>query len=72
MFQKTLLKIVPDCIDVAHFAGGFTPHLSVGQAPGKQAHELCSRWQVGWKPVAFILAHIYLIWRNDPPKDVFV
>ena len=69
--QKALLKIMPDCNDVNRFAGGFTPHLSVGQVRSREAHALCAGWQANWRPLAFTLAHIYVIWRNDPPEDVF-
>ena len=71
VLQKALLEIVPDCDDVTRFAGGFTPHLSVGQTRSQEAHALCAGWQATWQPLAFILAHVYLIWRNDPPDDVF-
>jgi 2'-5' RNA ligase len=69
--QKTLLDIVPDCDDVTRFAGAFAPHLSVGQTRSHEAHALCTRWQADWQPLAFTLAHVYLIWRNDSPDDVF-
>jgi len=29
------------------------------------------KWQATWQPLAFSLSHVYLIWRNDPPDDVF-
>jgi 2'-5' RNA ligase len=71
VLHKALLEIVPDCDDVARFVGGFTPHLSVGQARSKRAQALCTEWQATWQPLAFTLTHVYLIWRNDPPDDVF-
>jgi 2'-5' RNA ligase len=71
VLQKALLEIVPDCNDVGRFAGGFTPHLSVSQTRSQEAHALCAKWQATWLPLAFTLAHVYLIWRNDPPDDVF-
>jgi 2'-5' RNA ligase len=71
VLQKALLEIVPDCDDVTRFTGGFTPHLSVGQTRSQEAHALCAGWQATWQPLAFTLAHVYLIWRNDPPDDVF-
>ncbi len=71
VLQKALLEIVPDCNDVARFAGGFTPHLSVGQTHSQEAHVLCAGWQATWQPLSFTLAHVYLIWCNDPPDDVF-
>jgi 2'-5' RNA ligase len=69
--QKALLETVPDCDDVTRFAGGFRPHLSVGQIRSQEAHALCAKWQATWQPLVFSLSHVYLIWRNDPPDDVF-
>lgn len=69
--HKALLEIVPDCDDVVRFAGGFTPHLSVGQVRSQEAHTLCSGWQATWQPLAFTLTDVYLVWRNNPPDDVF-
>ena len=69
--QKALLETVPDCDDVTRFAGGFTPHLSVGQFRSQEAHTFCVNLQAAWQPLAFTLAHVNLIWRNDPPDDVF-
>jgi 2'-5' RNA ligase len=69
--HKALLEIVPDCDDVARFAGGFTPHLSVGQVRRQEAHTLCTGWQATWQPLSFTLTDVYLIWRNDPPDDIF-
>jgi hypothetical protein len=71
VLQKALLEIVPDCDNVVRFAGGFTPHLSVGQTRSQEAHALYAGWQAAWQPLAFTLAHVYLIWRNDPPDDIF-
>jgi 2'-5' RNA ligase len=69
--QKALLETVPDCDDVTRFAGGFTPHLSVGQFRSQEADAYRAKLQATWQPLAFTLAHVYLIWRNDPPDDVF-
>jgi len=71
VLQKTLLEIVPDCDDMTRFADGFTPHLSVGQTRNQEAYALCAGWQASWQPLALTLVHVYLIWRNDPPDDVF-
>jgi 2'-5' RNA ligase len=35
--QTLLWKTFPDCNDVRHFSGGFTPHLSIGQVHGKNS-----------------------------------
>ena len=71
VLQKALLEIVPDCNDSTRFADGFTPHLSIGQIRSQEAQALCSGWQATWQPLAFTLADVYLIWRNDPPDDIF-
>jgi 2'-5' RNA ligase len=71
VLQKALLEIVPDCDDVTRFAGGFMPHLSVGQIRSREAHALCTKLQATWQPLAFTLLNVCLIWRNDAPDDVF-
>ncbi|MGD8494409.1 MAG: 2'-5' RNA ligase family protein [Desulfobacterales bacterium] len=69
--QKALLEIVPECDDVTRFAGGFRPHLSVGQTSSQEADALRARLQATWQPHVFTLTQVCLIWRNDPPDDVF-
>ncbi len=67
----TLRGKVPDCNDTARFDGGFIPHLSLGQARSREVAEMCRRWQAAWRPLAFTVDRIHLIWRNDPPDDIF-
>jgi beta-phosphoglucomutase len=70
--QAVLQVAVPNCNDVARHAGGFTPHLSLGQARSAGAMEGVIRsLQDQWRPLTFTLARVSLIWRNDPPDDVF-
>lgn len=69
--RKALLQIVPDCDEVTRFAGGFRPHLSVGQFRSQEAHAFCAKLQATWQPLGFILSQVCLIWRNDSPDDVF-
>ncbi|MCS7238168.1 MAG: 2'-5' RNA ligase family protein [Thermoguttaceae bacterium] len=50
----------------------FRPHLSVGQVRGQAERdrvltELAERWQ----PLTFPVREIALIWRREPPDDVF-
>ncbi len=71
ILQKALLKTVPDCDEMTRFAGGFTPHLSVGQTRSQEAHALCAGWQAKWQHLSFAVSQVHLIWRNDPPDDVF-
>jgi len=70
--QTTLWQEVPECDDVRRFENGFTPHLSVGQSRGREPTEkLVAELQGRWIPLQFQVAEICLIWRGDPPDDVF-
>ena len=69
--HRALLDKVSDCSDVARFAGGFTPHLSLGQTRSGNIADFCSRRQATWRPLSFTLKQVHLIWRNDPPDDIF-
>lgn len=69
--HRGLLSTVPDCDDAARFAGGFVPHLSLGQAHSRNAAAWCHRWQASWQPLSFTLEQVHVIWRNDPPDDIF-
>jgi 2'-5' RNA ligase len=70
--QEVLISVVPDCDDVRRYAGGFTPHLSLGQA--RDRHELKAllrALQASWREVAFQAQAVSLIWRRSPPYDIF-
>ncbi len=69
--HNTLWKILPDCDDLRRFANGFTPHLSVGQVRSQDARALWAGWQATWEPLVFTLTKVCMIWRNDPPDDIF-
>ncbi len=70
--QAAIQAVVPDCDDLAGHAQGFTPHLSVGQARGHEdMASLKEPLQAGWQPLSFVLGRISLIWRGQPPDDVF-
>lgn len=69
--HQALLDKVPDCSDVASFAGGFRPHLSLGQTRDRDMASFCSRWQATWSPLSFTLRQVHIIWRNSPPDDIF-
>jgi 2'-5' RNA ligase len=50
----------------------FQPHLSVGQVHGKdEMLRLVAELQAAWQPVRFVVSDISLIWRGEPPDDVF-
>jgi 2'-5' RNA ligase len=70
--QTALSRVVPDCDEVRRHVGGFTPHLSVGQVRGQRAlSDLVADLQASWTPIRFHMSEISLIWRSDPPDDVF-
>ena len=71
VLQAALGKAVPDCDDAARHPGGFVPHLNIGQAKGLAAEDLRRELQAGWRPVRFQAIEVALIWRGDPPEDVF-
>ncbi len=50
----------------------FQPHLSVGQVQGaEEMKRLVEELQAPWKPLTFKVDRVSLIWRRDPPDDVF-
>ncbi len=70
--QTALWQVVPDCDDTRRFRHGFTPHLSVGQVHGHDTmSRLVAALQNDWSPVQFTVMDVCLIWRNDPPDDIF-
>lgn len=70
--QTMLWNVVPDCDDARKYEGGFTPHLSVGQASGEATVlQLLNMFQADWKTMLFTVNEVCLIWRDNPPNDVF-
>ncbi len=70
--QTRLWQVVPDCDEVRRHPNGFTPHLSIAQARRKNiATSLITEWRDTWTTLKFRVSQIHLIWRNDPPDDVF-
>lgn len=73
--ERRLVGAMPDCDDQSCRAEGFTPHLSIGQVRGKRARqrtlELQNELEETWKPVSFTAREVSMIWRNDPPDDIF-
>ena len=50
----------------------FHPHLTIGRMKNAQKfEELQTQVEASWKPIEFTVDKISLIWRNDPPDDVF-
>jgi 2'-5' RNA ligase len=64
--QETLQTHFPAYDDLSRFAGGYTPHLSVGQARSSAARKaLRHDLQAAWTPLRFWLAAIALIQRDQ-------
>lgn len=70
--QTRLWEAFPAYDDTRRHQQGFTPHLSVGQAPGAAAGEaLIHTLAAEWTALSFTVAAIHLIARGEPPDDVF-
>jgi len=70
--QKLIEGVVPDCNDVSQHRDGYTPHLSVGQARSEgDMSRLTEIFRTTWQSLAFTAGEISLIWRGEPPDDVF-
>ncbi len=67
--HAALLAAVPECEDTARHPGGFTPHLSLGQAGGRRrALELVRALQERWSPLRWRVREVALIAREgDAP-----
>jgi 2'-5' RNA ligase len=70
--QRRLWESVPAYDDTRRHADGFTPHLSVGQARGTgEAQALREALESSWQALTFTAGAVQLIWRGEPPDDVF-
>jgi 2'-5' RNA ligase len=70
--QAAMVEAIPECDDTSRHKGGFTPHLSVGQIRSStRLEETLSKLQASWSPIRFAVSKVALIWRKDPPDDVF-
>src|SRR5262249_55464926 len=71
--EAALRAVVPDCDDQTGYAGGFHPHLSVGQLRGGPVALAMSLagLQTAWTPLRFTVSEVNLIARGEPPDDVF-
>jgi 2'-5' RNA ligase len=69
---KGLLDAVPDCDDTGLCETGFTPHLTLGQVRGKkELEQMRKELAERWAPATFIAREVSLVWRDNPPDDVF-
>jgi 2'-5' RNA ligase len=70
--QMTLWEALPTYDDTRRHRDGFTPHLSIGQAPSTgEARTLLELLAADWQPLSFTAAAVHLIWRGEPPDDIF-
>ncbi len=70
--QRRLWEAAPAYDDTRRRANGFTPHLSVGQARSSaEAQVLREMLESSWQPLTFTAGAIQLIWRGEPPDDIF-
>ena len=70
--HSTLLHHLPDYDDTVRFAGGFHPHLSVGQFQHRSLQAEQQRLQTEWQPVQCEMEAISLIYRSPETNDRFV
>ena len=69
--QSALVRTFPECGATSRFAGGFTPHLSVGQARSEEELRSLRRELEAWTPLSFTVRQVSIIVRDPPPRDVF-
>lgn len=67
-----LMEHLPDYNDTAQFAGGFHPHLSVGQFQHRSLDSEQRRLQTEWEPVECEIESLSLIYRSPETDDRFV
>ena len=68
--QTRLWQALPAYDDTRRYPGGFTPHLSVGQAQDEaEARALVEGLAGSWQPLRFSVEAVQLIWRGEPPDD---
>ena len=70
--HSVLIQQLPDYDDTARFAGGFHPHLSVGQFQHRSLPSEQQRFQTEWQPIPCEMKAISLIYRSPETDDRFV
>ena len=70
--HSVLLQQLPDYDDTTRFAGGFHPHLSVGQFQHRLLQTEQQRLQTEWQPLHCEMEAISLIYRSPETDDQFV
>ncbi|MYB00558.1 2'-5' RNA ligase family protein, partial [Candidatus Poribacteria bacterium] len=70
--HSVLLEHLSDYDDTARFAGGFHPHLSVGQFQHHSLQTEQQRLQTEWQPIQCEITTLSLIYRSPETDDQFV
>lgn len=70
--HSVLLQHLPDYDNTARFAGGFHPHLSVGQFQHRSLPTEQHRLQTEWQPIRYETTNLSLIYRSPETDDRFV
>ena len=70
--HDALIQQLPDYDDTARFAGGFHPHLSVGQFQHRSVRTEQQRLQTEWEPILCEVEAISLIYRSPETGERFV
>ena len=70
--HSALIQHLPDYNDTTQFAGGFHPHLSVGQFQHRSLRTEQQRLQTEWQPIQCEIATLSLIYRSPETNDRFV
>jgi len=70
--QAALEAAMPWCDDVSRFAGGYTPHLSVGRFGDRGAlRRTAGALEAGWEPLRFVAEDVALLARPGAPDQPF-
>ena len=76
--EEPLVKLQAALCQAMQEAGGsgmskpFQPHLSVGQVTERtKMLALVDQLQAAWSPLRIRISSVAMIWRNEPPDDVF-
>ena len=70
--HSALIQHLPNYDDTARFAGGFHPHLSIGQFQHRSLQSEQRRLQTEWQPIHCEIANLSLIYRSPETDDRFV
>ena len=70
--HSVLMQHLPDYDDTTRFAGGFHPHLSVGQFQHRSLDTEQQRLQTEWQPIRCEMEAVSLIYRSPETDDRFV